>query len=48
MIHATVDYRQNALKSPTVFSVIHKDNSTMISNFAELNEAMWKMSGFCD
>jgi hypothetical protein len=48
MIHATVDYRQNALKSPTVFSVIDKDSSTMISNFAEFNEAMWKMSGFCD
>ena len=28
--------------------MIDKDSSTMISNFAEVNEAMWKMSGFCD
>ena len=44
MIHATVDYRQNALKSPTVFRVFDKDNNIMVSNFAEFSEAMWKMS----
>jgi len=48
MIHATVDFRQNALRPPTVFEVIDGDNSTMVSNFAEFNEAMWKMAGFCD
>ena len=48
MIHATVDFRQNALRPPTVFEVIDGDNSIMVSNFAENNEAMWKMAGFCD
>ena len=47
MIHATVDFRQNALRPPTVFEVMD-ENGTMVSNFAELNEAMWKMAGFCD
>ena len=48
MIHATVDFRQNALRPPAVFEVFGEDDSTMVSNFAELNEAMWKMAGFCD
>ena len=49
MIHATVDYRQNALKPPPLFEVLFEDNEyTEVRDFAEFNEAMWKMAGFCE
>ncbi len=40
MIHATVDFRQNGLRPPAVFEVMGEDD-TMVSNFAEFNQAMW-------
>ena len=48
MIHATVDFRENALKSPSVFRLFGEGKNVMVSNFAEFNEAMWKKAGFCD
>jgi hypothetical protein len=49
MIHATVDFREKAKKTPTTFEVIFdEDNYELVSNFAEFNAAMWKLSGFCD
>ena len=47
MIHATVDYRQNAQKTPSVFRVI-QDGNTAITNFEELSAVMYKTEGFCD
>ena len=47
MIHVTVDYRQNAQKTPDVFRVI-RDGNTAITNFVELSEVMHKTEAFCD
>ena len=49
MIHAAVDYRQNAKVTPAVLEVnSSNEDSTNISNIDEFTAGFLKLNGFCD